>query len=177
MEAAEPRGEMVEVPKDQPQAPRAPANRMGTDEDDDGESDDPNVPRQRWREDTGSKSVFAATDATRSLSIHKPSGTKPSEVIGIALKDPGFYVVEIESRRLGQSLLGRDQVRSVATAALVTNLAVHFEWGRESSLVWVTQLSDGAVVEGAEVVIVDYCNGKKQWQGVTGKDGTAMVSR
>ena len=176
-EAAEPRGEMVEVPKDQPQAPRAPANRMGTDEDDDGESDDPNVPRQRWREDTGSKSVFAATDATRSLSIHKPSGTKPSEVIGIALKDPGFYVVEIESRRLGQSLLGRDQVRYVATAALVTNLAVHFEWGRESSLVWVTQLSDGAVVEGAEVVIVDYCNGKQQWQGVTGKDGTAMVSR
>ncbi len=175
-QAAAPRGEMVEAPKNQKQAPPVASERVGSEEED-GDTNDASAPRPHWREDTGSTSVFGSTDATRSLSIHKAAGGKPSEVIGIALKDPGFYVVEIESRRLGQSLLGRDQVRYVATAALVTNLAVHFEWGRESSLVWVTRLDDGTVVEGAEVVIIDYCSGKQQWQGVTGKDGTVTVTR
>src|ERR1700682_971316 len=89
----------------------------------------------------------------------------------------GFYVIEIESQVLGQSLLGRDQVRYVATSALVTNLAVHFEWGRESSIVWVTQLNDGNAVADAKVVIVDYCGGGFLWRGVTGKDGTAKVEK
>ena len=34
------------------------------------------------------------------------------------------------------------------TAALVTNLAVHFKLGRENALAWVTSLDKGKVVEG-----------------------------
>ena len=47
---------------------------------------------------------------------------------------------------LGQALLGRNAPRYVATAALVTNMAVHFKWGRETSLAWVTALDSGKPV-------------------------------
>ncbi len=173
-EAGAPRGESVPVPKDEKPSPRDQA--MGTDEDEsDEDAAQPWRPHFRWREDTGATSVFQDTDTTTGFSIHKPLGSKPSEVIGIPLKESGFYVVEIESRALGQSLLGRDQVRYVATSALVTNLAVHFEWGRESSVVWVTQLSDGAPVAGADVTITDFCSGGTRWHGTTGADGRAPV--
>ena len=43
----------------------------------------------------------------------------------------------------------------VRTAALVTNLGVHFKLGRESSLVWVTRLADGKPVKGAQVNVRD----------------------
>ena len=52
------------------------------------------------------------------------------EVVGIPLAGPGFYVVELQSPRLGAALLGKPQPMYVPTAALVTNLAVHFKWGR-----------------------------------------------
>ncbi len=67
---------------------------------------------------------------------------RPFEVVGIPLPERGFYVVELASKRLGEALLGGDQPRYVSTAVLVTNLSVHFKWGRESSRVWVTHLDD-----------------------------------
>jgi uncharacterized protein YfaS (alpha-2-macroglobulin family) len=138
---------------------------------------DPKTGRVKdWREDTGSASVFGASDPTTSLAIPKPEGARPSEVVGIPLGSPGFYVVELESRRLGASLLGRDATRYVATSALVTNLAVHLKWGRESSRVWVTRLDDGTPVAGARVLVNDYCSGKQLWQGATGEDGVAAIA-
>ena len=68
---------------------------------------------------------------------------KPLEVVGIPLEAPGLYIVEIESPRLGASLLGKPQSMFVPTSVLVTNLAVHFKWGREASLIWVTTLDEG----------------------------------
>jgi alpha-2-macroglobulin len=174
-DAGVPRGESVQVPNDE--MPTQGDGAMGTDEDEsDEDAAEPGRPHFRWRDDTGTTSVFTATDTTTDFTIHKPLGSKPSEVIGIPLKGAGFYVVEVESRALGQSLLGRDQVRYVATSALVTNLAVHFAWGRESSVVWVTQLNDGAPVADADVAITDYCNGGTRWHGKTGADGRAPVS-
>jgi hypothetical protein len=128
-----------------------------------------------WRDETGAESVFGAGDPTTPLSVTKPEGARPAEVVGIPLAAPGFYVVELESRRLGAALLGRDATRYVATSALVTDLAVHFKWGRESSRVWVTRLSDGGVVADAAVVVSDYCSGKELWRGATGRDGIAAV--
>ena len=130
-----------------------------------------------WREDTGSQSVFGAKDAPSAFSIPRPAGAKPMEVIGIPLKEPGFYVVEVESRLLGRALLGRDQTRYVATAALVTDLSVHFQWGRDASTVWVTRLHDGAPVADAEVAVVRYCGGEGLWTGRTGKDGIAVITQ
>lgn len=132
-------------------------------------------PRTVWRETTGMASVFAASDATTSFTLKKPAGPKPAEVIGIPLRKPGLYVVEIGSRLLGQSLLGRDHVRYVTTAALVTNLSVHFNWGRESSSVWVTQLSDGEPVPNAAITVVAYCGGSVLWQGKTDAHGVAAI--
>lgn len=132
-------------------------------------------PRSVWREETGTSSVFEPADPTTAFSLKKPAGPRPAEVLGIPLGRPGFYVVEIGSRLLGQSLLGRDQTRYVSTAALVTNLAVHFNWGRESSSVWVTHLSSGEPVPDAAVTVIDYCNGAMQWHGRTNADGIAAI--
>ncbi len=87
------------------------------------------------------------------------AATRPFEVVGIPLTDRGFYVVELASRRLGEALLGNDAPRYVSTAVLVTNLSVHFKWGRESSRVWVTRLDDATPVADADIEIIDYCNG------------------
>jgi uncharacterized protein YfaS (alpha-2-macroglobulin family) len=130
-----------------------------------------------WREETGSSSVFAASDATTPVAIPKPEGARPAEVVGIPLGAPGFYVVELESRRLGASLLARDATRYVATSALVTDLAVHLKWGRESSRVWVTRLSDAQPVANARVSVHDYCTGAGLWTGTTGADGVAAIAK
>lgn len=138
--------------------------------------DDNGIRRSAWRETTGAVSVFNDQDVTARFTLTKPSGQKPAEVIGIPLKQSGFYVVEIGSRLLGQSLLGRDQVRHVATSALVTNLAVHFNWGREDSSVWVTRLDSGQPVADAAITIVDYCAGTTRAQARTDRDGIAKIS-
>ena len=128
-----------------------------------------------WHETTGASSVFGSDDAKQSFTLPNASGDHSFQVIGIPLVKPGFYVVELASNELGAALLGRRQPRYVATAALVTDLAVHFQWGRETSLVWVTRLDDGQPVEGAQIEVADYCSGEKRWSGTTGADGTAHI--
>jgi len=130
-----------------------------------------------WRDTTGANSVFQISDPTIAFEVTKPEGEKPEEVVGIPLKQPGFYVIELQSHALGLSLLGRDQARYVATAALVTDLAVHFKWGRESSLAWVTRLSDGAPVASADLAVSNVCSGQSLWHGTTGPDGTATIAQ
>jgi len=146
------------------------------DQDDEDEASD-SAARRVWHDTTGAHSVFKPTDATVAFTLTKPLGRKPEEVVGIPLQQPGFYVVEVASRVLGSALLGRDQTRYVATAALVTDLAVHFKWGRESSLVWVTRLSDGTPVADAQVAVSDFCAGTTLWQGRTDPDGVAAIAQ
>src|SRR5690606_9124690 len=86
-----------------------------------------------------------------------PGKGKAFEVVGIPLGKPGFYVVELESPALGRALLGRDRPRYVAAGALVTNMSVHFKWGRGGSLAWVTALDSGKAVGGADVRVTDSC--------------------
>ena len=128
-----------------------------------------------WRELTGSKSVFEGIAALTSFVVPKPLGAKEFEVGGIPLKEPGLHIVELASPLLGAALMGDAKTRYVATAALVTNMAVHFQWGREASLIWVTSLDDGVPVAGAKVVVSDFCNGAARWKGVTGSDGIVRV--
>jgi uncharacterized protein YfaS (alpha-2-macroglobulin family) len=132
---------------------------------------------EAWQDETGTQSIFGTQDNTTAFSLPTSGPKKPAEVIGIPLKEPGFYVVELESRLLGTALLGRDETRYVDTVALVTNLAVHFKWGREASRVWVTQLDTGKPVGDAEVTITDFCQGNQRWQGRTGPDGIAVVDQ
>ncbi|MEI7868352.1 MAG: MG2 domain-containing protein [Candidatus Methylumidiphilus sp.] len=130
----------------------------------------------RFRNLTGTESVFGSKEKTESFDLPKPEGAKAFEVVGIPLKQPGFYVVELASPRLGVALLGEDRPRYVATSALVTNLSVHFKWGRESSMAWVTTLDQAKPVADAEVRVSDFCTGAEFWRGRTGADGTAKIS-
>ena len=119
------------------------------------------------------KSILKSEGAEEFV-IPKPSGEKAFEVVGIPIKKAGFHIVELESPILGAALLDRPRPMYVSSAALVTNMAAHFKWGRESSLVWVTSLDKGLPVAGAEVNIRD-CQGKLHWQGKTDADGIARV--
>ena len=123
---------------------------------------------------TREKSVFAGQAGGKEFKLPAPEGGKAFEVIGIPLGKPGFYVVELESRILGTHLLGKPAPLYVPTTALVTNLAAHFKWGRESSLVWVTALDTAGPVAGADVSIRD-CSGKRIWQGKTDERGVALI--
>jgi uncharacterized protein YfaS (alpha-2-macroglobulin family) len=128
-------------------------------------------------------SIFGDADKTRAIQVPKPNGAKAFEVVGIPLKQPGFYVVELASPRLGEALLtganrgdkGRP-VYHVSTSALVTNLAVHFKQGRESSLVWVTALDSGSPQARASVSVQD-CDGKEYWKGTTDERGIARINK
>ncbi len=125
---------------------------------------------------TREKSILSDERRAKDFKIPKPSGSKAFEVVGIPLKDPGLYIVELESEILGNALLGRPGPMYVPTAVLVTNLSVHFKWGRESSLVWVTTLDTGEPVKNAAVTIMD-CQEKVLWTGTTDVSGIARIQQ
>ncbi len=118
-----------------------------------------------------SDETLGASPVSR-LTIPKPNGGKAFEVVGIPLPKPGFYMVELESDILGAALLGSPKKMYVPAAALVTNLAVHFKWGLESSLVWVTRLDTGEPVDNATIQVWD-CHGKALAEASVNGDGVA----
>ncbi len=123
---------------------------------------------------TGETPILAAGLGSP-MKVALPGKGKDFEVVGIPLTNPGFYVVELASPVLGRALLGRNVPRYVASAALVTDMAVHFKWGRERSLAWVTQLSDGKPAANADVQVTDSCTGKLLARGVTDRTGGLFV--
>lgn len=123
---------------------------------------------------TGAKSILAGKGGS-TFQVSMAGGGKEFEVVGIPLSKPGFYVVELASPRLGEALLGRKAPRYVSAGALVTNMAVHFEWGRENSLVWVTALDTGTGVGNANVQISDSCTGLVLAKGTTDASGRLGV--
>ncbi|MDD3845823.1 MAG: MG2 domain-containing protein [Syntrophorhabdaceae bacterium] len=122
------------------------------------------------------RSVLKGDPNSRAISIPRPGGTQEFEVIGIPLREPGFYVVEIESLMLGQRLLDKPGPLYVPTSALVTNMAAHLKWGRESSLVFVTALDSGDPVANASVTLRD-CRGGLVWQGTADANGIARIAK
>lgn len=129
-----------------------------------------------------SKSVFANAAAAgtqgatvKNFTLPKPGDEKEFEVVGIPFETPGLYVVELSSPRLGASLLGKKAPMFVQAAALVTDLSVHFKWGRESSLAWVTTLGSAKPVKGAKVDVHD-CNGNVLASADTDGDGIARFA-
>jgi hypothetical protein len=122
--------------------------------------------------------LLAADSEARRAELPQLQGSTPraTEVLGVPLTSRGYHVVEVSSRVLGDSLLGRAAPMHVRTGVLVTNLAVHFKRGRGSSLVWVTTLDRGRPVAGARVAVND-CNGKPLWSGGTDAAGIARIDR
>ena len=124
---------------------------------------------------TGDKSVFDGDTPGTPMKLTLPGGGHKMEVVGIPLTRPGFYVVELASPRLGKALMGRRATRYVATSALVTNMAVHFKWGRGTSLAWVTALDTGRPVPGATVSVTDSCSGRKFGNAKTDISGGVLI--
>ncbi len=124
------------------------------------------------------QSVFGAGpgDGAKAFTIPKPGGAKAFEVVGIPFNAPGLYIVELSSAKLGSVLLGGNQQMYVPTAALVSDLAVHFKQGHDNSLIWVTTLEHAKPVAGADVAVAD-CTGTELWQGRTDGRGIALVPR
>ena len=110
------------------------------------------------------------------FTLPKPGGKQAFEVIGIPLRKPGFYVVELASPKLGAVLNDKGGTAYVSAAALVTNLVAHFKHGAQSSLVWVTSLDRGKPVPKAQVIVRD-CQGKQLWQGATDSNGVASIAQ
>jgi alpha-2-macroglobulin len=133
--------------------------------------------REEEKDDRGVSIFGAATGArTQSFTVPKLQGPKSFEVVGIPLKSPGFYVVELKSELLGAALLGKPKPMYVPAAALVTNLSAHFKWGTASSLVWVTTLDEAKPVPGAAIQVRD-CEGALRWKGTTDSDGIARIGK
>ena len=111
------------------------------------------------------------------FTLPRSNGAAAFEVIGIPIAKPGFYVVELESPRLGSALFDvKDGRAFVSSATLVTNMVAHFKHGAESSLVWVTSLDKGKPVAGAQVAI-SACGKAALWNGTTDRNGVARIAK
>ena len=130
---------------------------------------------RRYIETTRQSPLIEPGTPARTLTIAKPNGARAFEVVGIPLPAKGFHVVELASPRLGASLLKPGKVRYVATGALVTDMAVHFQWGHGRSLAWVTHLSDARPVAAASIAVLDSCTGGLLWRGTSDASGRAVV--
>ncbi len=125
-------------------------------------------------------SLLAGQPGVKTLDLPRAEGAdpRPFEVIGVPLA-PGFHVLEIASKRLGDALLdaryGAGRTMYVRTGALATNLAVHFKLGRENAIAWVTTLDQGRVVAGA-TVRASGCDGKEVASATTDADGIARLA-
>jgi uncharacterized protein YfaS (alpha-2-macroglobulin family) len=121
-------------------------------------------------------SFLAREPGTTTRELPKPGGVNEFEVVGIPLTKPGFHVVEIESRLLGNALLSQPGPMYVRASALVTNLAVHLKRGTDNALVWVTALDSGKPMAGADVRVLD-CKGKLLWSGKTDAQGRSLTDQ
>jgi hypothetical protein len=99
---------------------------------------------------------------------------RPFEVVGIPLPEPGYHVVEIESRRLGQALLDKAAPMYVRTGVLVTNLGVHFKQGRENSA-GVGDLARPRAAGGRRRGGGARLPGQALWAGRTDASGVALA--
>jgi hypothetical protein len=116
---------------------------------------------------------------TLNLPVPASADPRPFEVVGIPLT-PGFHVLEISSKRLGQSLLddnfGAERTMVVRTSTLVTNLGVHFKLGRENAMAWVTTLDKGQPVANALVRVSD-CRGAMLEEARSNAQGIAEFKK
>ena len=130
----------------------------------------PDAEGDEWVGSASGQSVFEAVESGVAFTFSPGSADHPYRVAGVPLQGPGFHVVELELPAAGS--LPR---RYVAGLTVVTGLAVHLHRAKESSVVWVTGLSDGNPVESADIAITDVCTGETVARAATDADGLARI--
>ncbi len=124
----------------------------------------------------GSERLSNLTGAeVKNIFVQKPLQASDTEVVGIPLKQNGFYVVEMESALLGQEILNKKAPYFVRSAALVTNMAVHVKYNQHETWVWVTDLKTAKVVPKATVKIYDV-RGDEVARTTTDERGLAYIT-
>lgn len=126
------------------------------------------------RDPYGAEKVSITGAVTQKIQVKKPLAAADTEVVGVPLKGPGFYVVEMQSALLGKSLLGKSAPYYVRSAALVTDMAVHLKYINSVAWVWVTQLKSGVPVMDAQISLYDVA-GRLVGAGKTDKQGWSEV--
>lgn len=142
---------------------------------DDGYTPDPNAIEARTLSllAAGARPGSPLAGVQRSV-LPAVEGGVPMQVVGLPLQKPGLHIVELQSPVLGKTLTDTQRPLYARTAALVSNLAVHFKHGRAGSAVWVTRLDTGKPVAGAKVAVSD-CAAQTLWEGVTDAKGVARI--
>ncbi|HLT99103.1 MAG TPA: MG2 domain-containing protein [Burkholderiaceae bacterium] len=134
----------------------------------------PRQSNERWESLLDYRAVSLLADQADASRMTLPAPAegqwRPFEVVGIPLETPGFHILEIESPRLGSSLLEDGAAMYVRTGVLLTNLSVHLKQGSDDLLVWVTTLSDARAVAGADISVLD-CNGESLLTGRSDDNG------
>ena len=133
-------------------------------------------PDNKEQKDLRARSMLNKVPNARLSNLPKPLGAREFEVVGIPLEKPGLHIVEVESAKLGQSLIRDKSPMFVQAAALTTNLAAHLKAGTDNALLWVTTLDGAKPVPNAAANIRD-CKGKQLWSGKTNAGGVAMIEK
>jgi alpha-2-macroglobulin len=113
------------------------------------------------------RTLTAAQMPVKTQALPRKLEGQAFEVLGIPLTEPGFYLLEAESKQLGRSLVAAGRTMYVRAGALVTDLAVHLHHSDRLAQVWVTRLSTGQPVADARVSLLD-CRGKALGPAATG---------
>ena len=130
----------------------------------------PDAPDDEWVGMTSEQSIFGIDEPGVAFTLSPGGDGQPYWVVGVPLADPGFHVLELELPA------ARGLPRRYATGSVVvTDLAVHVHRARESSVVWVTRMSNGQPVDGADVAIRDACTGHLVARAATDADGLASI--
>jgi hypothetical protein len=124
---------------------------------------------------TGTKALLAGAEGASRMKLALPGKGKEFEVVGCRWSSPASTSSSLPAPRSAGSCSGRPATRYVSAAALVTDMAVHFKWGRAASLAWVTSLDKGKPVAGAAIRVTDSCTGKQLAAGTTDK-GRLLVT-
>ncbi|MCX7944853.1 MAG: MG2 domain-containing protein [Deltaproteobacteria bacterium] len=103
-------------------------------------------------------------------------------VLGIPIRSYGLYFFEVESEILGDILISNKDKQGgtnkayVHSVVLVTDMAITFKRGIDTSLVFVTRLSDASPVSGAKIHVYD-CKGNIYFEGFTNENGILLIDK
>jgi Large extracellular alpha-helical protein len=112
---------------------------------------------------------------TQRSTIKKPLAEKETEVVGIPLKQKGFYTIEVKSPRLGVGLREDKAPLYIRSNILVTDMAVHIKYTSSEVMAWVTELKSAQPVAKAKVYVISK-KGKVQATGISDSNGLVKLA-